>query len=224
MGPTETFKDLLDLARASGDVVFGTIGIHDRQRSWVDLALHMVNALSEQFGRLHHDTSITNIEAVTIQIKKVLQQLTVAEIVATQLRFWHMLQHACHQADDGKTTNTSQKDFVEPAHGQKLLDDDDQNGHLRIALLPLLECGDCTETRIILKRDIDFDAGGSVDKFEDRDPSLRDDNDFTILVNDAPSLDHLGKLVHFGIGSAENGLTATHVGPRDGNQVHVCSW
>ena len=72
VSPTEAFEHLEDVARTSGDVIVGTIGVHDSQRISVDLALHPVLVLIEESRRIHHDTRNANIKAVAVKIEELL--------------------------------------------------------------------------------------------------------------------------------------------------------
>jgi hypothetical protein len=66
-------------------------------------------------------------------------------------------------------------DLVKPTHDEELLYQSYKVDHIRIVALPLVKGGLCLDTSEILKGDVDIDACDSVLEFDDRNPSIGDD-------------------------------------------------
>lgn len=80
-----------------------------------------------------------------------------------------MLKHAHDQADDGETANAAIHRLVQPAHGQKLFDQSDQDRHGGILFLPLLEGIDGRNARGVFERDVDLETSLGVRVLDDGD-------------------------------------------------------
>lgn len=143
----------------------------------------MIDTLSETSGGFHHDASILDVEFVAVEIEELLQKLAITELVAFEICLGHMLQHARDQTDDGEATDPTQEHFIEASHDKKLFDDHYENGHMAEAFLPCAEGRQSLETGIILERDVHFDAGLGIDKFENWDLCFRDDSHHVVFGN-----------------------------------------
>lgn len=71
------------------------------------------------------------------------------------------------QTDDGKSANTTIHRLVQPTHGQKLLDEGDQDRHCRVAVFPIQEGSDGIDPTKVLKRHVHLEARTLVNVLDD---------------------------------------------------------
>lgn len=160
------------------------------------------------------------VKLVAVKIEEVKQQFPQTDFCTAPLSLALELQQVGDETDDRESTNAAAEDFIQAAHGQKLLDDDNELRHLWIVRLPLLKCWYGGQSAIVFEGDVDLDIRLLVDKLENRNFRLPDDDTGTRLY-DALASKATKKLVSFVVGLTELWSATTHVLLRDRHQIHV---
>lgn len=142
----ESCEHLPSLVGSSGNVVLWTIWILDRQTIGpLVTTVDIVSSLANDGRGVHLYTLRAKVELVAVIIKEP------QEAVTKVVRLLAMLEIADDKTDDREASNTTCVDLVHAAHNEKLFQQRDHVDHVRIILLPLLECRLCLNPAKVLK-------------------------------------------------------------------------
>jgi hypothetical protein len=169
VGSTEATEDGVDLVRAAGNVIVGFVRVNDGQallvlhRPWVLVLVVVV-------WSFHQNPGASDVNLIAIEVEELHENLAVmlfwVHVPGLNLR--HGLQNMHHQADGGESANTTTKDLVDPTHYQELLDQSNKRRESWVLHFPSLECPQCWEPGIVLKRDVNFETRSLVGELHKR--------------------------------------------------------
>ena len=174
--------------------------------------------------RVHENSGTSNVNLIAIEVQELHEDVAVMLlwIHGSRLDLGHGLQDVCNQANGGESPDTATENFIDPTHDQELLDESDEDWHGRVVFLPSLERLECREARVVLERDVDFNARTLIGELHNRHfgPTNKSGR---VRLRDSKPLDMLSKAAQLILGLAN--LTGPAALERFGkyHKVHVRS-
>lgn len=179
----EALEHGFNLFGSARNVVVLAIRIDDSQTGRIDPGRTVVCQLVEVSRWIHGDSSGVSVELVAIEIQEIEQKFTQSALLAATLTLllWHKLEHADDKTDDCEATNSTTVDLIQAAHGKQLFDNYHQLRRFRIVMLPIAEGFNRSQSRVVLKGDVDLQISLLINEFQDGNLGLGDNNHGVLL-------------------------------------------